>query len=1063
MAPRRSSEVKLSVEKISIPTYPVPNDNRNPMLFDNEWTDIYPYSLQDDLKLERSDRVYKAARLENEYTEVTVLPELGGHIWGAYDKAGGHEIFYRNHVVKPGLILLRGAWIPTGVEFNFPQGHNVNTLNHVDWHTKRSPDGSATIIVGDTERMQRMRWQVAITLRPGRSYIETNATLENRTHLPQRYYYWANAAWPATHGTQYVSSADWINSWLGAMPFPYDHKGINRSFYRNHPHSNDMFSIGDNNDFFGGYDYDSDTGLCHVADNALLPGKKFFTWGTQGGTVWATMLTDDDGPYIELQAGAFPTQADFSWLMPGQVVRIRELWYSVNGTRGFRFANDDVLLNYDLKGGRRPSLAVSLNSTRPFHRARLLVEADGHKLIDRRCDLSPGRLTEVSRELRRKGLTEPKLLFSVFDAEGNRVAVHRGKKVRRKPPKSEERPPILQRASGPHREMTADESCRLAIRLAAARLYSKAEKSIDECLAKDPGHTGACTLRAQLRLKSGLYEEALELAKRALERDLTDPGASYYEAIARRELGQTGKAKLALVRACKSAQWRAAVETRLAEIALAESCPIRAAELLGRSMSASDAPPRTHAMLATALRTSGDYAAARREVQALLAAEPTELLAQSESYLVERDARGKSKTKRALGRMTKALRGELQSYLEIACEYIGVGLYADALDIVRLGIRAEPRRKSAIPRYYAAWLLQKLGGRKKEVADELRAADTGSLEWQFPHRLEEERILRWAISTRKDDARACYMLGNLLAARRRTDEAIKYWRRSARSLPMFSVVHRNLARCLWQFKHDRKAASRYYKAALKAAPWDHKLYVEADKLFGELGMDRDRLRLFERVGELVSPHYEAAEQMAVMLVDTGHYHDAIEFMYSHIFKPWEGGRVMFATHIDAFVGLARKELDKGDLSEAENYLNRATDFPDCLHIGRPKEQGSAEALYLRGEIAAMRGKKREAADLWRRASRISERWGSEATYFAALASAKLGRKDKAKKQFEWLLESALEGFIGWSMDTPGRRKFLEGLAYFGLGKRAKAKACWREALNMDAGQRGARRFLAQEG
>ena len=107
--------------------------------------------------------------LENEYLKVIVLPELGGHLYSALDKPTGQEIFYRNNVVKPGLIALRGAWISGGIEFNFPKGHTVTTVSPVDGRLVKDKDGSATAWVGNVEKRYRMSWSVGVRLRPGSS------------------------------------------------------------------------------------------------------------------------------------------------------------------------------------------------------------------------------------------------------------------------------------------------------------------------------------------------------------------------------------------------------------------------------------------------------------------------------------------------------------------------------------------------------------------------------------------------------------------------------------------------------------------------------------------------------------------------------------------------------------------------------------------------------------------------------------------------------------------------------------------------------------------------------
>ena len=55
--------------------------------------DIYPYPLLDDLGEQREERAYLALVLENRYLRLTILPELGGRLYSAFDKTAGREIF----------------------------------------------------------------------------------------------------------------------------------------------------------------------------------------------------------------------------------------------------------------------------------------------------------------------------------------------------------------------------------------------------------------------------------------------------------------------------------------------------------------------------------------------------------------------------------------------------------------------------------------------------------------------------------------------------------------------------------------------------------------------------------------------------------------------------------------------------------------------------------------------------------------------------------------------------------------------------------------------------------
>ncbi len=84
--------------------------------------------------------------------------------------------------------------------------------------------------------------------------------------------------------------------------------GVDVSWYKNHYNSNSMFAWNYQDDFFAGYDHGRNVGTMSIADHHAVPGKKFWTWGNNPyGRSQDTLLTDNDGPYIELMVGAIRT------------------------------------------------------------------------------------------------------------------------------------------------------------------------------------------------------------------------------------------------------------------------------------------------------------------------------------------------------------------------------------------------------------------------------------------------------------------------------------------------------------------------------------------------------------------------------------------------------------------------------------------------------------------------------------------------------------------------------------------------------------------------------------
>ncbi|MEW6456815.1 MAG: DUF5107 domain-containing protein [Acidobacteriota bacterium] len=148
--------VKLWVEPLTIPTYIVKSPDLNPMFYSGRAYQgakgpVYPYPLLDKLTDVRKNKTYNAIYLENKYVKLCVLPEIGGRIFSAIDKTNNYDFFYHQHVIKPALIGMLGAWISGGVEWNFPHHHRATTFMAVDYTLKENSDGSKTIWVGEIE------------------------------------------------------------------------------------------------------------------------------------------------------------------------------------------------------------------------------------------------------------------------------------------------------------------------------------------------------------------------------------------------------------------------------------------------------------------------------------------------------------------------------------------------------------------------------------------------------------------------------------------------------------------------------------------------------------------------------------------------------------------------------------------------------------------------------------------------------------------------------------------------------------------------------------------------
>ena len=152
----------MKEDTIVLPTYAPGGYDKTPLFYSGRVYQgaqgrVYPYPMQDVLHDEKIDETYKYLTLENDWLQMGLLPEHGGHLLNFTDKQTGFETFYRQHVIKPALIGMLGAWISGGVEWNFPHHHRATTAMPIDWKLAANADGSKTIWIGETELRRRLK------------------------------------------------------------------------------------------------------------------------------------------------------------------------------------------------------------------------------------------------------------------------------------------------------------------------------------------------------------------------------------------------------------------------------------------------------------------------------------------------------------------------------------------------------------------------------------------------------------------------------------------------------------------------------------------------------------------------------------------------------------------------------------------------------------------------------------------------------------------------------------------------------------------------------------------
>ena len=961
-----AAQVSVREEALDLTTYLVgPEDKNPPIERDPRWW-VYPYAMQDFILGVKAVRRYKAVILENEYLKLVVLPELGGRLYQVIDKTTGEEFFYCNHVIKPARIGLRGAWLSGGVEFNFPNGHTVTTVSPVLYKVEKHPDGSASIIIGDHEYVSRMSWSVTLTLRPGKAYIEERVRLFNHTPLPQRYWFWSNSAVHATPGLRFVTPARRALTSLGIIPYPF-YKRRDYSWYRVWEHASDTFSLEADEDFFGWYLHDLDRGGVHVACRYEVEGKKLFTWGTaDSGMIWVDHLTDFDGQYCEIQSGRFLTQFEYEFMEPHFLEEWVEYWYPIHGTGGFVYANRDVALNLETSDRE---VKVTLYPTGSFRNAVLKVEVDGVDGWERRIDLEPGRpsveVFHVAEELGSKTIRIH--LTSEDDVEILSYV---------KRPEEKREGEAVKPKHTPEPTGTAEELYFKGVYMAKKGFEDEALKFFSKALEKDPGFSQAKVDRAVILIKRGLFDMAVKDLREAVERILTAerergfasklnryPGLDrvyYYLGVAYRLMGRLEEARECFWRLIVSRGYASLGFYFLGEIALLEGRLEEALRMLQRALRLDPVDVKAKTLTAAVLRRLGKVEEAIKLIREVLEDEPLSLMANFELMLAY-ETQGLSDKAEEARRTVEALLYRprnpmfvdestppyysLGHYLELGVQYEEAGLYEEAVRVFSMGLD-KPVRYLLIT-YHLAYCLDRLG-KTEEAARMFEEASTMSIEYVFPYHLESVKVFKRALEFNPGDGNAMYLLGLLLYAKGRRDEAVEWWKRSLEANPNNPLAHRNLGLAYWRHRRDYTTALSHYREALRLDPHNSRLYVEFDQLCEEAPLDlvEERVKVLESAPEDVMKDDYVAERLARAYTAAGRLLDAYRVLTSRKFYPWEGATATRKLYRDVCVKLGSKALESGNPEEAVKFFKAALEFPRNIGVGRPPGYVDREALEL---------------------------------------------------------------------------------------------------------------------
>ncbi len=1022
---------------------------------------MYPYPMNDNLTSEKADRNYHIIYMENDFVRIGVMPGLGGRIFEAIDKTNGYNFFYRQHVIKPSLIGMVGFWVSGSLAWGYPHHHGPNTVEPMDYRIEENTDGSVTLWMAYTEMRHRLRILYGYTMYPNSSRVEMTIRPSNPTPYMHSFLFWAN---PSVHcdtsyqvifppSVEYVTHHHkrMMTTWpVADRPYGgYDYTGQRIDLWKNTGVPSSFFAWDPQEDFFGGYDHRKQAGTAWTGNHHLCTGMKYWADGNNpAGEMINEGLTDDDGRYIELMAGAYTdNQPDYSWLQPGEQKDVTMTWYPIRDLGGMICANSDLAMN--LVTGREGEVSLRLNATRPIENLAVVLNYDGREVHRESIRISPADpyIHDFSMD-RRADST----LFSVtcLDREGRALLEYHPRPRSGKPIPEALEPPVP-----PQKVETVEE-----LYLTGARLDQFFNAPMDpvpyylEALRRDPGDTRVNFQLGIRALKYKKFTEAEEYLHKAAGRITMryarprDSDAIYNLALAKRRLGKRDEAYDLFYDATWNLGWHTSGYLRLAEMDCENEDYTKALDHIDRAISTN-----TNDLGALNLKVSILRKLDRMEETEELATQNCrkDVLnhrSRNELYLVAR-SENKRKAGKILEELERIMGGRVQSYLELAASYACAGLYEEGYNVLS---RAEQRGEPFPLVYYYMGYFRHMLGDPEGAGNYFATASGKPHNYCFPYRDETIDVLQTALDYNEKDAMALYYLGNLYYEYW-PEMGISLWEKSQAIEPDFYIVQRNLALAARAHLGDPGGALELYGKAFAGKSDDPRLMYEYDQACAEAGIPPAEryTRIFEGRREFSKLRSDCFLKEIELLVFLGRYDEAIDILIKGGFVVSEGEATLRDLFHHSHILRSLRHYINGDVARAVEDMKTALEYP----IGRWGTERRAQMNYLLGTYYEKMGETGLARAQYQKAA--AEHVGeSEYLYDKGMALIKLGMHDLAVKQFQALLQRAdrKEGsdfFRSFERMEKGitadaQKCYLRGLAFRGMGRNTASGEQFRQAL-----------------
>ena len=937
---------QISEYSETIFTYPFSDTSSLPIIAKR--SDIYPYTRIDGFSHTGKDQEWKMVKLENDYVEVYILPEIGGKVWGAVDKATGKEFIYMNDVVKFRDVAMRGPWTSGGIEWNSGViGHHPGGAAPVNYTLFHDANGAAHCVVGGMDLPSHMQWRVDIVLPSNTSYFETRTFWYNATPFYQSYYQWNNAAVKSAEDLHFYFPGNYRLGHGGlANPWPVDEDGVDRSWYKNNTtfgHSS-YHIYGSMDNYFVSYYHDEDFGSGHWSPVDGAPGKKIWLWSLAGdGAIWEDLLTDTHGQYVEVQSGRMLNQNSVSSgktpfkqprFTPYNADSWVERWFPVRGTGGVTRVADagTIHLSYGPEG-----MQLLFSPIREIE-GDLVVSSGENELLHEGLKLKPSELLE--REI--GGIAEGEPIEVSLDGE---LIYTSGKNY------------LVDRPHSAQGDALTDRFVQ-ARELENRRSYEKALDTYLEVLKEDSMRLDAAERVAELYLRMGDLEQAGEYVKGILEIDTYLPGANFIYGSIRKAEGNYTDARDGFRWALRSLEYRSAAYQQLASLDLMEGELQGAQRNATQSLVFNELNLNSYKILAIAHRLLGKQSMAGETLEQLQEIDPINHLALFEKHLLQP---GSGSLEAFNQSFTSEMVGE--EYLETALFYEGLGLHKEAVKVL------EEAPDNPMVQFWLAWLGKEENERSE---NHLKQALEISPLYVFPHRIESLQVLQWA-AERKPSWITDYYTSLILwhlGREKEAKELLKDWGDTPDFLPFY------YARAHLEGIYSDIALADMQRA-LELEPDQWRIYRDLAEIYYLRGDKEAARQLAESAHERFPGNFILELGLSKYLTSVGKYQASLDILEQTKVLPFEGENTGQRLHVYNHLMLAFMQYKNGEYNLALSHIDQSETHPENLGSGKPSFPDYRDQNRLRIMIYDLSGDSEKSREAEEKIQQYTKRFGEK--------------------------------------------------------------------------------------